>query len=228
MAKVFRKESANKLHVELSDGRMMPLKDIIMDYERLLNEVASKKEVISEAKDDKEDAKELKVGKWFRIDRNIIDKNRDEIYRKCIEEGTAGKELWERFEKSNKIANENPDQYPRIIETYIFKHDWKFVDEQGMRDMCKQVGKGICDEIICDFELQMRICNGELVHDLIQNPDKLPRVRFIKFSDGGTGYFGGGVDDNCANPPADLSRVSFNPDYVHDRKVPYAFRPVLS
>lgn len=228
MAKVFRKESAEELHVQLSDGRMMPLEDLVMDYERLLNEVASKKEVISEVKDDKKVAKELKVGEWFRIDRNVIDKNRDEIYRKCIEEGTAGKKLWERFEKSNKIVDENPDQYPRVMEVYIFKHDWKYKTEQEMRDMCEQVGKEMCDEVICDFELQIRICNGELVRDLIQNADKLPHVRVIKLRNGGTGYFGGGAGSFCNYPPVSLFRCDFIPNSNVSVYVPYAYRPVLS
>lgn len=35
-----------------------------------------------------------------------------------------------------------------------------------MRDMCEELGDGMCCEIICDLELQMRICNGESVNDL--------------------------------------------------------------
>ena len=224
MLNVFVKKSAEELHVELSNGRMMPLEDLVRDYERLLKEEYSKKDEPSK----KVITSQLKVGEWFHIDRNVIDENRDEIYRKCIEEGTDGKKLWERFEKSNKIADENPDQYPRIIETYIFKHDWEYKTEQEMRDMCEQVGEGMCDEVICDFELQMRICNGELVRDLIQKADKLPRVRVIKLRNGGTGYFGGGADGNCINPPADLDGDSFNPICKCYKDVPYAFRRVLS
>lgn len=175
-----------------------------------------------------ESAKKLKVGEWFRIDRNVIDKNRDEIYRKCIEEGTVGKKLWERFEKSNKIADENPDQYSRIIETYIFKHDWEYKTEQEMRDMCKEIGDGECDEVICDLELQMRICNGESAHALFEEADKLPCERAIQLRNGGTGYFGGGADDNYSFPPADLYRYNFDPNYVSYKSVPYAFRSVFS
>ena len=224
MLNVFVKKSAEELHVELSNGRMMPLEDLVRDYERLLKEEYSKKDEPSK----KVITSQLKVGEWFHIDRNVIDENRDEIYRKCIEEGTDGKKLWKRFEKSNKIADENPDQYPRIIETYIFKHDWEYKTEQEMRDMCEQVGEGMCDEVICDFELQMRICNGELVRDLIQKADKLPRVRVIKLRNGGTGYFGGGADNDDDYPPADLFRDLFDPDYEGCIYVPYAFRRVLS
>lgn len=224
MLNVFVKKSAEELHVELSNGRMMPLEDLVRDYERLLKEEYSKKDEPSK----KVITSQLKVGEWFHIDRNVIDENRDEIYRKCIEEGTDGKKLWKRFEKSNKIADGNPDQYPRIIETYIFKHDWEYKTEQEMRDMCEQVGEGMCDEVICDFELQMRICNGELVRDLIQKADKLPRVRVIKLRNGGTGYFGGGADLDDDYPPADLFRDLFDPDYEGCIYVPYAFRRVLS
>lgn len=224
MAKVFKKESAKKTkkqHVELSDGRMMPLEDLVRDYERFL------KEFISEEKDGKVITKKLKVGEWFRIDRNVIDKNRDKIFHKCIKEGTKGKKLLKRFEKSNKIADKKPYQYPRIIETYIFEREWEYEKSvYEMQDMCKQVGEGMCDEVICDFELQMRICNGELVRDLIQKADKLPCVRVIKLRNGQVGYFGGGVDNNDNAPPTDL----FECDYFDSCNyyVPYAFRRVLS
>ncbi len=227
MLNVFVKKSAEELHVQLSDGRMMPLEDLVRDYERLLKEETSKKEIASEPKDDKPIASKLKVGEWFRIDRDIIDKSKEEIRRKCEESGREGKALWERFEKSNKIADENPDQYPRLIETYIFEHNWEYKTEQEMRDMCEDVGDGMCDEIICDFELQMRICNGESVVDLLQKADKLPRVRVIKLRNGGTGYFGGGADYNYNNPPTDLNRNNFNPNNKNYKNVPYAFRRVL-
>ena len=224
MLNVFATKSAEELHVQLSDGRMMPLEDLVREYERLLKEKA----IISETKYDKEVTRELKVGEWFRIDRNVIDKNRDEIYRKCMKEGTEGKELWERFEKSNKIADENPDQYPRIIETYIFKHDWEYKTEQEMRDMCKEIGDGECDEVICDLELQMRICNGESAHALFEEADKLPRVRVLQLRNGGTGYFGGGAVYIYNNPPAHLCRNNFYPFNMYCHYVPYAFRRVLS
>lgn len=227
MLNVFVKKSAEELHVQLSDGRMMPLEDLVRDYERLLKEETSKKEIASEPKDDKPITSKLKVGEWFRIDRDIIDKSKEEIRRKCEESGREGKALWETFEKSNKIADENPDQYPRLIETYIFEHNWEYKTEQEMRDMCEDVGDGMCDEIICDFELQMRICNGESVVDLLQKADKLPRVRVIKLRNGGTGYFGGGADLDYG-PPADLYRFDFSPDGLYYMYVPYAFRRVLS
>ncbi len=227
MLNVFVKKSAEELHVQLSDGRMMPLEDLVRDYERLLKEETSKKEIASEPKGDKPITSKLKFGEWFRIDRDIIDKSKEEIRRKCEESGREGKALWERFEKSNKIADENPDQYPRLIETYIFEHNWEYKTEQEMRDMCEDVGDGMCDEIICDFELQMRICNGESVVDLLQKADKLPRVRVIKLRNGGTGYFGGGADYNYNNPPTDLNRNNFNPNNKNYKNVPYAFRRVL-
>lgn len=228
MLKVFVKKSAEELYIQLSDGRMMPLEDLVRDYERLLNEASLKKVATSEPKADSQAVSKLKVGEWFRIDRNIIDENRDEIYRKCIEEGTVGKELWKRFEAVNKIANENPDQYPRLIETYIFEHRWDYKTEQEMRDMCERVGEGMCDEIICDLELQMRICNGESATDLFKKADKLPRVRVIKLRNGGTGCFGGGADVLNFNPPADLHRYDFDPANKYYIYTPYAFRRVLS
>ncbi len=228
MLNVFAKKSAEELYVQLSDGRMMPLEDVLVDYERLLQEESLKKVTTSETKDDKSTVSKLKVGEWFRIDRNVIDENRNEIYLKCMKEGDEGEILWKRFEKSNKIAYENFNQYTRIIETYIFKHNWEYKTEQEMRDMCEQIGKGMCDEVICDFELQMRICNGELVQDLIQKADKLPNVRAIKLRNGGTGYFGGGIDDNFYDPPEYLTRHKFNPNNKSRTSVPYAFRSVLS
>ena len=223
MLNVFAKKS-EELHVQLSDGRIVPLKKLVKDYERLLKEEYSKKDEPSKYVI----TSQLKAGEWFRIDRDVIDENRDEIYRKCIEEGTDGKKLWESFEKSNKIANQNPDQYSHIMEVYIFKHDWRYKTEQEMQDMCEQVGEGMCDEIICDFELQMRICNGESVNDLVQKADKLPHVRVIKLRNGGIGYFGGGADDDDYDPPVYLLRGNFNPDNKNYMNVPYAFRRVLS
>ena len=228
MLNVFVKKSAEELHVQLSDGRMMLLEDLVRDYERLLKENASKKAIISEPKDDKAITKELKVGEWFRIDRDVIARNREKICRVCNEAGDVGKVYWKRFEESNKIADENPDQYPRIIETYIFKHDWEYKTEQEMRDMCKEIGDGECDEVICDLELQMRICNGESAIDLFKKADKLPHVRVIKLRNGGTGYFGGGADLNLNYPPAYLYRNVFNPIYENYFYTPYAFRRVLS
>lgn len=216
MLNVFVKKSAEELHVELSNGRIMLLEDLVRDYERLLKEKHSQdepsKEVITS---------QLKVGEWFHIDREVINKSKEEIRRKCNEAGTEGEELWNRFKKSNKIANENPDQYPCLIETYIFEHNWEYKTEQEMRDMCEDVGDGMCDEVICDLELQMRICNGELVDDLIQKADRLPRVRVIKLRNGGTGYFGGGADCDDDNPPGDLCRDYFNPNYRYYNLTPY-------
>lgn len=146
----------------------------------------------------------------------------------CNEAGDAGKVYWKRFEESNKIADENPDQYPRIIETYIFKHDWEYKTEQEMRDMCKEIGDGECDEVICDLELQMRICNGESAHALFEEADKLPHVRVIQLRNGGTGYVGGGAASNRNYPPADLGRFYFDPDCRSYKYTPYAFRRVLS
>lgn len=228
MLNVFVKKSAEELHVQLSDGRMMLLEDLVRDYERLLKENASKKAIISEPKDDKAITKELKVGEWFRIDREVIDKSKEEIRLKCNEAGDEGKAYWRRFEASNKIADENLNQYPRLIETYIFEHSWYYKTEQEMRDMCEKVGEGMCDEIICDLELQMRICNGESAHDLFEEADKLPRVRVIQLRNGGTGYFGGGADCNRNYPPAGLRRNDFNPDNKNYNYTPYAFRRVLS
>lgn len=224
MHKVFIKKSAEELHVELSDGRMMLLEDLVKDYERLLKEETSKEAITAE----KVVVSELKVGEWFRIDREVIRQNREEIHRKCNEAGDEGKALWERFEESNKIADANPGEYPRLIETYIFKHNWKYKTEQEMRDMCEQIGDGMCDEVICDFELQMRIVGGEQVNDLLKKADKLPRVRVIKLRNGGTGYFGGGADDNYNDLPADLYRNNFNPNDKYYEGTPYAFRRVLS
>lgn len=221
MLNVFVKKSAEEQYVKLSDGRMMLLEDLVKDYESFLKEKTLKKAIIS-------DIVELKVGEWFRIDRGVIEKSKREIRCKCNKAGDEGKMLWKRFAESNKIADKNPHQYPRLIETYIFEHNWKYKTEQEMRDMCEELGDGMCDEVICDLELQMRICNGESVDDLVKKADRLPRVRVIKLRNGGTGYFGGGTDYNYVNPPADLYRGNFDPDFELCYNTPYAFRRVLS
>ncbi len=198
------KKSAEEMHVQLSDGRIIPL----------------------ENKDDKPITSKLKVGEWFSIDRRVIKKNNEVIRRKCNEAGRGGRALWERFKKSNEIADENPNQYPRLIETYIFEHFGEYDTEQKMRDICEEVGDGMCCEVICDLELQMRICNGELVDDLVNKPDKLQDVRVIKLRNGETGYFGGGADHNLRNPPAALNRYNFERErnFMRYNCTPYAFR----
>lgn len=224
MPTVFEEKSAGKLHVQLSDGRMMLLEDLVKDYERLLNTES----LTSEPTDNKLTVSKLEVGKWFRIDRKVISKNKEEIRRKCTELGREGKALWERFERSNKTADDNPDQYPRLIETYIFEHSCKRRTKQEMLDMCKDIGDGMCCEVICDLELQMRICNGESVNDLVKKPDKLPHIRAIIFRNGEIGYFGGGTVFYNYNSPAELSKHNLAPYYPEYNYTPYAFRRVLS
>lgn len=92
----------------------------------------------------------------------------------------------------------------------------------------EDVGDGMCDEVICDLELQMRICNGESVDDLVQKADELPRVRVIKLRNGGTGHFGGSAEYNYNYPPARLYMANFCPRYEYYGRTPYAFRRVLS
>lgn len=209
-------------YVELSDGRKMSLKDLISDYERLLKQY----ERLLKPGSGKLLICELKVSEWFRIDREVINEHKEEICRKCKE--ARAESLWKRFEESNKIADENPDQYPRIIETYVFAHDWISMTHYLMRNMCYEVGDGMCDEVICDLELQMRICNGESVDDLYQKPDRLPYQRLIKLRSGMTGRFGGSALSRYSIDrlyPAYLDKdCMYNPytdDGVH---VPYAFR----
>lgn len=206
-------EELQNIHIIFRDGREMTLEALIEEYEELLS---------------KPTVSELKVGVWFRIDREVINKRKEKIRRKCEEAGAEGKKLWERFEESNEIADKNPEQYPRLIETYIFRKEWFYRTVQQMRDMCEKVGDGMCDEIICDLELQMRICNGEHVDDLVKKTDKLPLVRVVKLRNGGTGYLGGGVRYVVNRPPADLHRTKFYPDYEDYDYTPYAFRRVLS
>ncbi len=215
MMKVFEEKDVKKMQLQLSDGRLMPLEDLLEDYERLLKE--------------KTPQNKLEVGKWFLINRDVIEKNQEKIRRVCGEERDSKGRLYrERFGESNEIANAEPERYPRRIWTFVFKKNWKYKKEQKMRNMCKKKGDGMCDEVICDLELQMRICNGESAEDLFKKADKLPRVRVIQLRDGGTGYFGGGADYNYNAPPADLCGYGFDPDYEHYGGTPYAFRRELS
>mgnify|MGYP006990188015 CR=1 FL=1 len=54
----------------------MPLEDLVRDYERLLKRETPKTTVMSEAEDDEAIVETLEVGKWFRIDRNVIDERK--------------------------------------------------------------------------------------------------------------------------------------------------------
>jgi hypothetical protein len=58
----------------------------------------------------------------------VINRKKEEIQRacnasECNELGEKGKKIWKRFEESNRIADENLDQYPRLLEVYIFEHN---------------------------------------------------------------------------------------------------------
>ncbi len=224
MMKVFEEKDVKGMQVQLSDGRLKPLKDLIKDYERLL-----KKEMPKEENSKNLITAKLEVGKWFLINRDVIEKNQEKIRRVCGEERDSKGRLYrERFGESNEIANAEPERYPRRIWTFVFKKNWKYKKEQKMRNMCKKKGDGMCDEVICDLELQMRICNGESAEDLFKKADKLPRVRVIQLRDGGTGYFGGGADHDSFYPPADLCRNDFDPNDEHYQCTPYAFRRELS
>ena len=215
MMKVFVEKDVKEMQVQLSDGRMISLEEVLEDYERLLME--------------KEPIAKLEVGKWFFYDRDVIDKNREKILNVCGEKkDREGRLYWERFEESNKIADAEPERYPRQGWTYVFKHDWDYKKGQKMRDMCNEIGDGMCDEVICDFELQMRICNGETAEDLFEKADKLPQVRVIQLRDGETGFFGGGTDCNNVAPPAALVRDFYIPDFRYFDYTPYAFRRKLS
>lgn len=207
-----------KLPVKLSDGSEMSVRNLISEYERLWNEKTSKATITVQQK----------VGEWFRIDRKVIDENKEEIHRKCNELGDRGRYLWKRFEEANKIATENPNEYPRLIETYIFERNWDGdKTEQEMRDMCRDVGRGMCDEVICNLELQMKICNGESLHDLDKRYDKLPLRRLIKCRNGGSGYFGGGTDCLGKYTNTLIYKDSFRPTDKAYGLTPYAFRQVI-
>ena len=210
MFNVFEKKRANEIEVQLSDGRRVILEDLIKEYESLSKE----KNIIK-----------LKVAEWFLINREVINKNKKEIRRKCYEAGPKGKALWERFEKSNKIADENPEDYPYLIETFILEYSEEEKTVQEMRDICEEIGDGMCCEVICDLELEMRICNGEQVDDLVKRYDTLPYERMIKFRNGNTGFFGGGDEDECDDgTPARLYEFKMELTSSYIGVVPYAFR----
>ena len=216
---VFEKKNAEGMYVQLSDGRQMLWEDLVEDYERLLKEKTSPKEEVPK----------LEVGKWFLIDRDVIDKNREKINRVCGERRDRGGRLYrERFEESNKIADAEPERYPRQSWHYVFEKIWECKNEQEMRIMCKRIGDRPCDEVDCDLELQMRICNGETAYDLFEKADKLPCVRVIQLRNGGTGYFGGGADYNYSFPPARLIKDYFIPHHEEYYHTPYVFRRKLS
>lgn len=216
MLSVFEERPAEKLHVKLSDGRAIPLEELVSEYERLLKKVWWY-----------ESGTKLKVGQDFRIDRRIIEKEKEKIRSECSKVGDVGKELWDKFEEANAIADK---EYRPLIDTYVFPHNWEYKTEQEMRDMCKTRVKfreyrnyeGMCDEVICYLELQMRICNGEPIENLTKRGDTLPHVRIIQLRDGGTGYFGGG-DTWEYRSPHQIWKERFNPDHKLYVGTPYTF-----
>lgn len=157
------------------------------------------------------------VGKKFRINRYVIEENQKEIRYKCEKEGYEGERLWHRLKWSTKIAYKNFDQYPSLIDTYIFEKAKEYKTVQQIKEMCNDWGYRMCDEVICDLELQMRICNGEAVGDLLRKPDKLP-VRLIILRNGGVGYFGGRYSS-----ATNIDRYYYIGKYCLD--TPYGFCP---
>lgn len=152
----FDSEETNKLSIQLSNGRTIPLEELVSDYERFLKQLR------------------IEPGSWFRIDREIINKCKEKIRNECHDDW-----MLERFEWANEVANQKPDKYPNIIDTYIFNNR-DLRTKKELIDMCESVGDGLCDKIICLLECQMRICNGETYEDLVQKVDKLPHRRIIK------------------------------------------------
>lgn len=206
MNNMFIKKNSEKfkgLNVQLSNGRIMSLEDLILDYERLSKQVR------------------LKVGEWFHIDREIINKNRNKIQSECNK--FCNDKLWKMFERANQKANQYPNQYPDIIETYIFERG-DYTTEKDMIDMCKRVGDGMCDDVICLLEVQMRICNGETIEDLCDKFDKLPYRRIIdeRSSFGMLSYFGGGMAEGELYPS-----MFFTHGISGNKGVPYAFHRVF-
>ena len=201
---------AKDVEIKFDDGRSIPLEGLVRKYEWLLKEKSS--------------VLKPKVGEWFPINREVINQNREEIRKKCYEAGVKGKVLFDSFEKTDQIANERPEKYPYKMETYVFEHRWEYLKEKDMRRICCYLGNGMCDEVICNFELQMRICNGELVRDLLEKEDDLPLSREIRCLDGKTGYWGGGALFKLGYPPSRLSKHIYEPNRRDYRSTPYAFR----
>lgn len=197
--------------IVLINGREMSIVEALMDYERILQEKELEERTMPQQK----------VGEWFIINRETIEKKKNLIENKCLR--IAGEEICRRFENSRKIANEK--EYPVEIETYIFEKSWtSFKTEEEMRNMCFKIGKGMCNEIICDLELQMRLCNGELAENLLVHRDRLPHVRMIELTCGGTGFFGGGTNVYDNYPPAHIKKKKYDPNMRYYKNVPYAYR----
>ena len=232
MMNVFEKKSVVEMYVQLSNGRLMLLEDLVKDYERLLRKEVSgeevseeevleeevseeevpeeevfKEEVLEEEAFEEELSKEgapqkeltaeRKVGEWFLIDRDVIDKNWEKIERVCGEERDwQGRLYRERFKEANKIADKYPEEYPRRGVIYIFKMEWegRWVYINDVERMCERLNSRKGDEVIVDLELQMRICNGETVKDLFQEPDKHSHPRIIKSREGKKACLGSGTD----------------------------------
>lgn len=200
----------DEMQVLLPDGRAMLASELVKDYQRL--------QVMER------ESTKVKVGQWFRCDRIVINKNKEEIRRKCYEEGPEGEHLYGRFECSNKFIDESIYCDSTVIETYIFEADrcnGKTDDE--LQAMCKVIGDGMCFSAICDLELQMRICNGESVHYLLHGIDELKYARLISAKHGGfTGLFGGDGRPNM--PPSMINFKYFSDNKLRSTVSAYAFR----
>lgn len=218
---LFKEESSTgKYYIKLPDGRLMILVDL-EDYQRLLKGESLKKGAPSNPKNYKSAVSKPKVGKWFLIDRKVISENMAEIRRQCKEAVHVYGELYlEEFEKANKMADKNPDKYPRFIETlilpgaYSYAHIFECATEAQRKNKCEKV----CDNVICNLELEMRICNGELAIDLFTKPDTLPYQRVTE-----EGWVFGGSKWKHCEPACLTPFVNKNEKYAL-----YIFRRKLS
>ena len=224
--KVF-KECEPGIMVQLSNGEVIGLEDLVKRYEALSNQLEKKAEPLEKEEYEGHTPQKLEVGVWFLIDRNIIESKMKTFEKACKNLGRMGVDFFERCQKSLQEAKKKPEYYTPKIETYIFEKTWAYKTEQELRDMCFENGEGQTNEIIADLELMMRFCNGETVDSMINNADTLPRVRVITLTSGGTGYLGGGVVNYGSYPPADLYRLKFDPIYKHYNNTTSAFRRVL-
>lgn len=128
MLNVFVRKSVEELHIQLSDGRMMPLEDLVRDYERLLKEETSKKSTTSEPKEDKSITSKLKVGEWFRIDRDVIDKSKEEIRRKCNEAGDEGMSIEQVQKLLGHIKIDTTMEYAMVNQNNVKNSHRKYVN----------------------------------------------------------------------------------------------------
>ncbi|MCL2859852.1 MAG: hypothetical protein FWF46_04705 [Oscillospiraceae bacterium] len=144
------------------------------------------------------------VGKWFTVKLADIDWNF--VEKSCRNAGADY--LWKDIDWARSQIPTN-HKYQGEIQTLVPAKNWEWKTEKQLREMAKELGNEMVDEVIFYLELAQRIYNGEPVNTLTEKADHLYFYRLIITRSGGTGFVGGVSACNLRVPPAVVYRFLY-------------------